>query len=110
MNIGAGEGLQDVLKSNLGPSGTLKMYVSTGVILRDNGADKKLGWWTVQAEYVDGILSEIKGMVSDGNTKQIKLTKDGNVLLREMVSFFVFSSHLFWTSANRYSKSKIRRP
>ena len=29
MNIGAGEGLQDVLKSNLGPSGTLKMYVST---------------------------------------------------------------------------------
>lgn len=28
MNIGAGEGLQDVLKSNLGPSGTLKMYVS----------------------------------------------------------------------------------
>ena len=29
VNISAGEGLQDVLKSNLGPSGTLKMYVST---------------------------------------------------------------------------------
>ena len=28
MNISAGEGLQDVLKSNLGPSGTLKMYDS----------------------------------------------------------------------------------
>ena len=27
MNINAGEGLQDVLKSNLGPSGTLKMLV-----------------------------------------------------------------------------------
>ncbi|PLN80478.1 putative t-complex protein 1 zeta subunit [Aspergillus taichungensis] len=46
VNISAGEGLQDVLKSNLGPSGTLKMLV-------------------------DG---------SGG----IKLTKDGNVLLREM--------------------------
>ncbi|KAK4155653.1 TCP-1/cpn60 chaperonin family-domain-containing protein [Chaetomidium leptoderma] len=40
VNISAGEGLQDVLKSNLGPLGTIKMY--------------------------------------------IKLTKDGNVLLREM--------------------------
>ena len=27
MNINAGEGLQDVLKSNLGPTGTLKMLV-----------------------------------------------------------------------------------
>lgn len=44
----------------------------------------------VQAEYVDGFLSEIQGMVSDKDTKQIKLTKDGNVLLREMVGFFVF--------------------
>lgn len=26
VNISAGEGLQDVLKSNLGPSGTIKMY------------------------------------------------------------------------------------
>ncbi|KAK2743258.1 T-complex protein 1 subunit zeta [Myotisia sp. PD_48] len=46
VNISAGEGLQDVLKSNLGPSGTIKMLV--------DGAG------------------------------QIKLTKDGNVLLREM--------------------------
>lgn len=46
VNISAGEGLQDVLKSNLGPTGTIKMLVDGG--------------------------------------GQIKLTKDGNVLLREM--------------------------
>ena len=46
INISAGEGLQDVLKSNLGPTGTIKMLV-------------------------DGAGA-------------IKLTKDGNVLLREM--------------------------
>lgn len=27
VNINAGEGLQDVLKSNLGPTGTIKMFV-----------------------------------------------------------------------------------
>ena len=27
VNISAGEGLQDVLKSNLGPTGTIKMFV-----------------------------------------------------------------------------------
>ncbi len=27
VNISAGEGLQDVLKSNLGPTGTIKMYL-----------------------------------------------------------------------------------
>eukprot|EP00164_Ancoracysta_twista_P001174 GFYU01001544.1.p1 GENE.GFYU01001544.1~~GFYU01001544.1.p1 ORF type:complete len:540 (-),score=187.72 GFYU01001544.1:231-1850(-) len=46
VNISAGKGLQEVLKSNLGPKGTLKMLVS--------GAG------------------------------EIKLTKDGNVLLHEM--------------------------
>lgn len=46
VNISAGEGLQEVLKSNLGPLGTIKMLV-------------------------DGAGA-------------IKLTKDGNVLLREM--------------------------
>ncbi|POR39269.1 T-complex protein 1 subunit zeta [Tolypocladium paradoxum] len=46
VNINAGVGLQDVLRSNLGPLGTIKMLV-------------------------------------DGSG-QIKLTKDGNVLLREM--------------------------
>ena len=28
MNIGAAKGLQNVLKSNLGPRGTIKMYVA----------------------------------------------------------------------------------
>ncbi|KAL8742408.1 MAG: hypothetical protein Q9190_005104 [Brigantiaea leucoxantha] len=46
VNISAGEGLQDVLKSNLGPTGTIKMLV-------------------------DGAGG-------------IKITKDGNVLLKEM--------------------------
>lgn len=46
MNISAAKGLQDVLKTNLGPKGTIKMLVS--------GAG------------------------------DLKLTKDGNVLLREM--------------------------
>ncbi|KAL6040935.1 T-complex protein 1 subunit zeta [Balamuthia mandrillaris] len=46
MNINAGQGLQNVLKSNLGPKGTMKMLVSGG--------------------------------------GDIKLTKDGSVLLHEM--------------------------
>ena len=46
MNINAARGLQDVLSSNLGPKGTLKMLV--------------------------------------GGAGQIKLTKDGAVLLKEM--------------------------
>lgn len=46
MNINAAKGLHDVMKTNLGPRGTIKMLV-------------------------------------DGSG-QIKLTKDGNVLLREM--------------------------
>jgi T-complex protein 1 subunit zeta len=50
MNINAAKGLQEVLKSNLGPKGTLKMLVSGG--------------------------------------GEIKLTKDGNVLLHEMVYFW----------------------
>ena len=46
MNIGAAKGLQDVLKTNLGPKGTIKMLV--------------------------------------GGAGDIKLTKDGNTLLKEM--------------------------
>ncbi|GLJ14878.1 hypothetical protein SUGI_0242060 [Cryptomeria japonica] len=47
MNINAAKGLQDVLKTNLGPKGTIKMLV--------------------------------------GGSGDIKLTKDGNTLLKEMV-------------------------
>ena len=51
INIGAAKTLSDILKTNLGPRGTLKMLVS--------GAG------------------------------DIKLTKDGNVLLHEMVFYFL---------------------
>lgn len=50
LNINAALGLQDVLKSNLGPKGTIKMLV--------------------------------------GGAGDIKLTKDGKVLLCEMVSIY----------------------
>jgi T-complex protein 1 subunit zeta len=46
MNINAGKGLVEVMKSNLGPKGTIKMLV--------------------------------------GGAGQIKMTKDGNTLLKEM--------------------------
>lgn len=46
MNINAAKGLHDIMKTNLGPKGTIKMLV--------------------------------------GGSGDIKLTKDGNVLLREM--------------------------
>lgn len=36
VNISAGEGLQNVLKSNLGPSGTIKMFVESTVSIKDN--------------------------------------------------------------------------
>ena len=52
LNINAALGLQDVLKSNLGPKGTIKMLV--------------------------------------GGAGDIKLTKDGKVLLCEMVSLFFY--------------------
>lgn len=51
MNIGAGEGLQDVLKSNLGPSGTLKMYVLCQNSMSANERLTNSGWWMEQAEY-----------------------------------------------------------
>lgn len=53
MNINAAMGLQDVMKSNLGPKGTLKMYSHFWIRLV-------------------------------GGAGQIKLTKDGSVLLHEM--------------------------
>uniref|UniRef100_A0A915JPF8 T-complex protein 1 subunit zeta n=1 Tax=Romanomermis culicivorax TaxID=13658 RepID=A0A915JPF8_ROMCU len=49
VNINAAKSLQEIMKSNLGPKGTIKMLVS--------------------------------------GSGDIKLTKDGNVLLQEMVDF-----------------------
>ena len=63
MNINAAKGLQDVMKTNLGPKGTIKMLVDGAggacVVVR---------------------VCSIARDVSVG----LKLTKDGNVLLREM--------------------------
>ena len=36
VNINAGEGLQEVLKSNLGPLGTIKMFVTLGPLPYDH--------------------------------------------------------------------------
>ena len=60
VNISAARGLQDVLRTNLGPKGTMKMFVS--------GAG------------------------------DIKLTKDGNVLLHEMVRGCCPRSKVSWFS------------
>lgn len=65
VNISAGKGLQEVLKSNLGPRGTLKMYVHP-----INSLDPR-------------VLICYPRLVSGAG--DIKLTKDGNVLLHEMV-------------------------
>lgn len=54
MNINASAGLMEVMKSNLGPKGTLKMYDPSYIVRLVGGAG------------------------------QIKLTKDGAVLLSEM--------------------------
>lgn len=56
MNIGAGEGLQDVLKSNLGPSGTLKMYVSTFGLFYGNEmalTKSQVGGWCRRSMWMD---------------------------------------------------------
>lgn len=42
VNISAGEGLQDVLKSNLGPTGTIKMYSPFAQVIPPCLSD--LGW------------------------------------------------------------------
>jgi T-complex protein 1 subunit zeta len=57
VNISAGEGLQDVLKSNLGPLGTIKMYAAffaldALLVAKLTGGDA--GWWTELARYGSG--------------------------------------------------------
>lgn len=66
VNMSAALGLQNVLKTNLGPKGTLKMY-RAAVPLR---------------------ITMILGRLVSGSG-DIKLTKDGKVLLHEMVLFVV---------------------
>ena len=65
LNITAARGLQEVMKTNLGPKGTMKMYVLYG------------------SEHVVDLLYVFYRLVSGAG--DIKITKDGNVLLHEMV-------------------------
>ena len=83
MNINAAKGLQDVLKTNLGPKGTLKMLVG--------GAGGARPLYPSPTACVRAELAAPSGRVRPRAsadpplpTADIKLTKDGNVLLREM--------------------------
>lgn len=64
ITINAAQGLQSVIKTNLGPKGTLKMY--------------RVGWLSVHPHRL-----RVSRLVSGAG--DIKLTKDGKVLLSEMV-------------------------
>jgi T-complex protein 1 subunit zeta len=70
VNVAAARGLQNVLKSNLGPRGTLKMLVG--------GAGKLFSF------LFSALTSGLTIYFWDAFVGQIKLTKDGNVLLHEM--------------------------
>lgn len=76
VNISGAKGLQEVLRTNLGPKGTMKMLVSGG--------------------------------------GEVKITKDGNVLLHEMVSilFFIslFNCLTLCSSFSSNSKSPTQLP
>lgn len=73
INMSAAKGLQEILKSNLGPKGTMKMYYrrKKNSFLFLNRFNKLII-----------ILLKKKRLVSGSG--EIKITKDGNVLLQEM--------------------------
>lgn len=72
INMNAAMGLQNVLKSNLGPRGTLKMYAI------------HLPFQFYLYSIIFGIPRLVNG------SGDIKLTKDGKVLLHEMVCYLHF--------------------
>lgn len=69
VNMSAARGLQDVMRSNLGPKGTLKMYV-------------KISYYLLSCSLLTVFCFRLVSGSGD-----IKLTKDGNVLLKEMVRY-----------------------
>jgi T-complex protein 1 subunit zeta len=75
MNINAAKGLEDVMKTNLGPKGTIKMLVggAGGDISPHDHLDS-----AQQRQRQSSML------ILFHRDADIKLTKDGNVLLREM--------------------------
>ena len=82
VNISAARGLQDVLKTNLGPKGTMKMWGSGKVEARlshKSVASRDTATWV--CVYCNCFCRLVSG------AGDIKLTKDGSVLLHEMVRY-----------------------
>ncbi|KAH0613306.1 uncharacterized protein LAJ45_05251 [Morchella importuna] len=77
VNIAAGEGLQDVLKSNLGPSGTLKMLVDgSGQITLTKDGQKLLREMTIQnptAVMIARAATALDDIAGDGTTSVVLL-------------------------------------
>ncbi|KAG0131034.1 chaperonin Cpn60/TCP-1 family [Tuber indicum] len=75
VNIAAGEGLQDVLKSNLGPSGTLKMLVDgSGQITLTKDGQKLLREMTIQnptAVMIARAATALDDIAGDGTTSVV---------------------------------------
>ncbi|KAF6147120.1 hypothetical protein GIB67_036839 [Kingdonia uniflora] len=72
MNINAAKGLHDVLKTNLGPKGTIKMYHFDSLFYSN----------PIYCYLLNLCFSN--GFRLVGGSGDIKLTKDGNTLLKEM--------------------------
>lgn len=75
MNINAAKGLQDVLKTNLGPKGTIKMYLTFLLFIH------LFLFFLYILLMMMNCYDRLVGGAGD-----IKLTKDGNTLLKEMVT------------------------
>ena len=82
MSINASKGLYDVMASNLGPKGTIKMLVGGAggqcCVWKGGRGESRFGMIAHHASWRGGTLSR------PSRPADIKLTKDGNVLLREM--------------------------
>lgn len=90
-NIAAGEGLQDVLRSNLGPSGTLKMLVDgSGQITLTKDGQKLLREMTIQnptAVLIARAATALDDIAGDGTTSVVllvgELLKQANRYIQE---------------------------
>ncbi|RPB21483.1 T-complex protein 1 zeta subunit [Terfezia boudieri ATCC MYA-4762] len=90
-NIAAGEGLQDVLRTNLGPSGTLKMLVDgSGQITLTKDGQKLLREMTIQnptAVLIARAATALDDIAGDGTTSVVllvgELLKQANRYIQE---------------------------
>lgn len=98
MNITAAKGLQGVLQTNLGPRGTLKMcadvpFPTAALCLRGFPRPTR----NVDLRFLNRLVS---------GSGDIKLTKDGEVLLKEMVrSYPLLPPSISLTSRSSFSYS-----